>query len=90
MIDFKKFTPSIDINKGKVVFKDVDRDTILSTKVDKVVSIKSETPCYMVSSVLTDGEVAERWIKNGVELDSESDITNNRVVLPMSQWEEEV
>ena len=90
MIDFKKLTPSIDIKEGKVVYKTVSSEDILATKVDRVVSLDNETPCYMVSQRISDGEICEKWIKNGIEVQDESELTNNKIILPMSQWEEEV
>lgn len=90
MIDFKKLTPSIEIKEGKVVYKTVSTEDILATKVDRVVSLDNETPCYMVSQQVSDGEICEKWIKNGIEVQDESELTNNKIILPMSQWEEEV
>lgn len=90
MIDFKKLTPSIEIKEGKVVYKTVSTEDILATKVDRVVSLDNETPCYMVSQQISDGEICEKWIKNGIEVQDESELTNNKIILPMSQWEEEV
>ena len=90
MIDFKKLTPSIEIKEGKVVYKMVSTEDILATKVDRVVSLDNETPCYMVSQQVSDGEICEKWIKNGIEVQDESELTNNKIILPMSQWEEEV
>ena len=68
MIDFKKLTPSIEIKEGKVVYKTVSTEDILATKVDRVVSLDNETPCYMVSQQVSDGEICEKWIKNGIEV----------------------
>lgn len=90
MIDFKKLTPSIDIKEGRVVYKTVSTEDILATKIDREASLNSETPCYMVSQQVSDGEICEKWMKNGVEVQDESELTNNKIILPMSQWEEEV
>lgn len=89
MIDFKWVKTSIDINRGKVVYKTVSSEDILATKVDRVVSLDNETPCYMVSQQISDGEICEKWIKNGIEVQDEAELTNNKIILPMSQWEKE-
>lgn len=90
MIDFKKVVTPMDINRGKVTYKTVSGEDLLSFKVDKVVSLERETPCYMVSEHITEGSCSQKWIKNGREINSERELTNNRIILPMSQWDEEV
>lgn len=78
-----RLSDAINIQKGVVRYNRVESQAdIMATKVDRVVSIVGDTPSWLVEVV--DGN--ERWVKDGVELDNEKDITNNRYVLPMSQY----
>lgn len=87
-IDFKNMvTPAMDICRGKITYKTISGDDLLAFKVDRVVSLERETPCWMVGQVVKEDSVIEKWVKNGIEVDDEKDLTGYRITLPMSQWE---
>lgn len=65
-IDFKNMvTPAMDINRGKITYKTISGDDLLAFKVDRVVSLERETPCWMVGQVVKEDSVMEKWVKTG-------------------------
>lgn len=83
MIDTKILSVAMDLAIGRLKYHFIDtREQILATKLDRVVSRQGDTPSWLVK--ITDGN--EVWIKDGLELEREEDISNNRYTLPMSQY----
>ena len=78
----------IELATGIRTIKTVDSDTILSGKVDRVVSIERETPVYLTNEVVKDGILQQKWeYRDGTEVESEEELEAHRqVLLPMSQW----
>lgn len=91
MIDTKILSSAIDLVTGRLRYHFIDSsEDILALKVDRVVSSEMEIPCYLVGEVVSDGVLSEKWEKNGQEVCDENELTNNKIILPMSQWDEEV
>ena len=89
-IDFKNFiAPAMDINRGKVKVTTVTTEVILASKVDRECSLATETPCYLVGQTCDGESVSQKWVKNGQVVSDERELSNNKIILPMSQWEEE-
>lgn len=89
-INFKLVSPpAIDLKTERLSYKSVSGDDLLEFKVDRVVSLERETPCWMVGQVVMEDSISEKWIKNGREIEDSKELTDNRYILPMSQWGEE-
>lgn len=88
MLDIKKLSDAMDILTGRV--KIISCSVGDRFGVDEVCSIPRFQACWLESEI-EDGDVMiQKWTKNGVEINDESELTDNRIILPMSQWEEEV
>lgn len=88
-IDYKKLGLGISLCTGRLSYRDISGIDLLTFKVDKVVSLDRETPCWLVNETEDGEEVSQVWIKNGREVEDSKELTDNRYVLPMSQWGEE-
>lgn len=88
MLDINKISNGISLKTGRLVYRDIGMDSLAVLGVDSVVSIDRDTPTYLVKQTTDSESVSQKWIKNGIELDNEGDITNNQIILPQSQWED--
>lgn len=85
-IDYKKLKLGISLFTGRLSYRDISGIELLSFKVDKVVSLDRETPCWLMGETEDGDGVSQVWIKNGREIEDSKELTDNRYILPMSQW----
>lgn len=88
-IDYKKLGMGISLCTGRLSYRDISGIELLAFKVDKVVSLDRETPCWLMGETDDGDGVSQVWIKNGREIEDSNELTDNRYILPMSQWGEE-